>query len=841
MALLLVPALMSAGRASEPVPQVVADEVDLSAEQVRFFESQIRPLLAERCFKCHGPDKQNGGLRLDARSGALHGGETGPAVVPGRPDESLLVEAIEYRSLEMPPSGRLPDDEIALLTGWIAAGAVWPDTGELPIRASSGELTDADRSYWAFQPPLAAEPPDVAESAAALRAAGVGYDDWSRGPIDQFVLATLRDAGLAPSPAADRITLLRRVHQDLTGLPPTPDDVDRFLSDETPEAYARVVDGLLASPRYGEHQARLWLDLVRYAESDGYKQDTYRPTAWRYRDYVIQSFNDDKPYDRFLAEQIAGDELEPDNPEARIATGFYRNGIYEYNQRDARGQWRDQLNDVTETFGDVFLAMSVGCARCHDHKFDPILQTDYYRLQAFFAGLSFYDGPFVSREDQRAHVEALQAWLDATADVRARIGEFTRDRYAGIEKAAIGKFSPDLQALWHRPVEERVPGDEQIIELLRLQVQEEINNFPKTLKGEALERWDALHAELAAFDSLKPQDLPATRLATEIGPAAPAVMVPDRPRLGPQPPGFLSVLDSAQADVVPLPQSPGTTGRRAALAQWLTSPEHPLTARIIVNRIWQMHFGRGLVATSSDFGRLSEPPTHPELLDALAVQLKDGGWRLKSLHREIVLSATYRQAGVAGQDAQSPRLRLASQVDPENRWLWRAPLRRLAAEQIRDAALLVSGELDLAAGGEGGDHAGVRRSIYTKVIRNRRDPLQDVFDYPERIASVAERHVTTTPTQALLMANGDWVAQRAERFASRIVRDVPGGDDSRVRRAYQLAYGRSPTAVELERAAAYLFEEGRQTDPEREEPAIPAALVDLCHVLLNSSEFVYID
>jgi len=349
-----------------------------TADQLKYFETHVRPLLVEKCYRCHSDQKQSGQLRVDSREGLLLGGESGPAVVEGHLEESLLLEAVNYKSLQMPPDSKLSDEQIEHLTRWVEMGAPWP-AGEkvAPSRSPGREISDEDRHYWAFQPVKRVDPPQVEG------------DAWSRTEVDRFILAKLKEAQLEPAPGANRVTLARRVSLDLTGLPPSPQMMDAFLSDTSDTAYETLVDQLLASPRYGEQMARSWLDLVRYAESDGYKQDTYRPNSWRYRDYVIQAFNSDKPYDRFVMEQLAGDEIDPHNPEALAATGYWRNGIYEYNQRDAAVQWRAILEDVTETTADAFLGLGLGCAKCHDHKFDPLLQKDYYRLQAFMCNISF--------------------------------------------------------------------------------------------------------------------------------------------------------------------------------------------------------------------------------------------------------------------------------------------------------------------------------------------------------------------------------------------------------------------------------------------------------------------
>src|SRR4051812_38727198 len=389
-----------------------------SKEQVRFFEEKVRPILAENCYKCHGSEKQKGNLRLDIREAVFAGGESGPVIVPGKPSESPLVEAIKWESLEMPPTGKLKDDDIATLTEWIRLGAPMPTdhgahTAAL-VRKTRGVITDEDRQWWAFRPIKQSSAPTLARSASEGNA---GHN-----PIDAFIAARLQAEGLLPAPEADRRTLIRRLSFDLLGLPPSPQETDAYLADDSPDAYEKLVDRLLANPHHGEHWARHWLDLVRYAESDGYKLDTYREPTYHYRDYVIRSFNSDKPYSQFALEQLAGDETAPDDPDALIATMYLRLGIYEYNQRDVRNQWSIILNDVTDVTADVFLGMGLSCARCHDHKFDPILQKDYYRLQAFFAPILWRENvPAAPAAEQAAYHQQLAIWEEATADIRRQL------------------------------------------------------------------------------------------------------------------------------------------------------------------------------------------------------------------------------------------------------------------------------------------------------------------------------------------------------------------------------------------------------------------------------------
>ncbi len=740
----------------------------LPAEQVRFFESKVRPLLAEQCWKCHGPKAQKGKLRLDSLGAMLAGGESGAALVVGKPDESLLMEAVRYESFEMPPGKKLSAEEIETLATWVKLGTPWP--GSAGVAAPPAEkpkgFTDEDRQWWAFQPLRREAPPDFANDGAVATLART----WVKNDIDRFVLARLSDNTLSPSPEANRETLIRRLSFDLIGLPPSPQEVDAFVNDSAPNAYERLVDRLLDSPRYGERWARHWLDLVRYADSDGYRIDHYRPNAWRYRDYVIQSLNDDKPYDRFVQEQLAGDEMFPDNPEALTATGYLRHGIYEYNNRDVRGQWDIILNELTDTTGDVFLGLGMQCARCHDHKFDPILQRDYFRLRAFFEPLLLRDDQIaLTAEQLQAAQAAAKGWDVQTAELRERLAKLEDPYRERGRREAIRRFPEDIQQMIGKPglvsgkslvagqaadgANARTPREHQLAELAWRQVDFEYGRIDDKFKPQDKEAILALRRELAKFDEQRPPPLPVVYSASDVGPVAPPRVIPKK-RIEVEP-GFLTLLDEvsgkaltaggaagAATSALPLKPLSHSTGRRSALARWISRADNPLSTRVIVNRVWQFHFGRGLVANSSDFGRLGEPPTHPELLDWLTAQFLDCGWRMKPLHRLIVTSATYRQS------TAHPQFADYMLIDPTNRWHWRADTRRLDAEQIRDAILAVTGRLEvggtaLAAGPASpdqdqnprlaprGSHNGgpgvspdqPRRSIYTRVMRNARELL----------------------------------------------------------------------------------------------------------------------
>jgi mono/diheme cytochrome c family protein len=770
-------------------------------------EKRAVAILERACADCHShaAKKMKGGLALDSRAALLEGGDTGAAIIPGDTEKSLLVKAIRYadEDLAMPPKGkRLPAEDVATLEAWIKAGAPWQAkasnaealTGR-PAR-KPGVITEADRGWWSFQPLAQVEPPKAA----------LGDSGWAKNDVDRFIAARLSDAGLAPAPQADRATLIRRVTFTLTGLPPTPEEVAAFVADQAPDAYEKLVDRLLANPAYGEHWARHWLDLVRYADSDGFRIDHYRPDAYRYRDYVVRSLNSDKPYDRFVQEQLAGDELFPDQPEALVATGYLRHWSYEYNNRDVVTQRDNILVDLTDTTADVFMGLGLGCARCHDHKFDPLLQKDYFRLRAFFEPLVPRDDLTATTAAERAaHTKAMATWEAKTADVRGKITDLEAPYRVKAEKSALDKFPPETQEIWAKSAKERTPQEAIYADLVQRQVQYELDRLMTYVKADEKPKLIALQQELTALEKDKPKALPIAFAATDVGPTAPPTMIPRKTAMGVIAPGYPTILSADPANV---PAASATsTNRRATLARWLTEETNPLTARVLVNRVWQYHFGAGLAINSSDFGMLGEPPSHPALLDWLSRRFIAEGWSLKKLHRQLLLSATWQQS------ATNPQAEAARLKDPENRLHWRSGTRRLGAEAIRDAVLSVTGEIDLDHGGPGVDGAKARRSLYVKVQRNRRDALLDVFDVAEGFSSTASRNITTTPRQSLLLFNGEWALARARAFAARLMKDVQGSGGEavakRITRAYQLAYGRAPTAVELAEASAFL---GAQKD-----------------------------
>jgi mono/diheme cytochrome c family protein len=719
------------------------------------YVSRIEPLLSQNCHKCHGPDHQKGGLRLDRRDAALRGGDSSDHVlVPGKSAKSDLIARLKSSDPDvmMPPKGkRIPPDQIALLAAWIDAGAVWPDSTAAAAPVVPGRaITAEQRAYWAFQPIRRPEIPKVRHA------------DRVRTPIDAFILARLEREGLEPAPEASKSDLIRRVTYDLTGLPPTPQELDAFLQDPAPDAYERLVDRLLASPHYGERWAQHWLDVVRFGESEGFEYDTPVGNLWRYRDYVIRSFNADKPYDRFVREQVAGDEIDPQSQEALIAAGFHRLGPVRRNagNQEVASSRNEVLTDRTDIIGAAFLGVTLGCARCHDHKFDPILQKDYYRLQAFLAATDEQNISLATPEDEAAYKEKTAHLQEQIVPLKKRL------------KTAQGEERIQLEAQIDQLEDLKPPA---------LPAINTVHDLPEPTKIHVLRRgeWD--------------------KKGDPVGMRFPTVLISDT--------------------VQELPLS--TPNPRVQLATWLTDPAHPLTPRVLVNRVWLHHFGTGLVKTTNDFGINGEKPSNPELLDFLATAFVDGGWRLKPLHKLILMSATYRQAYATAETAK------ALAKDPDNRWLWRFDRRRLSAEELRDSMLAASGTLNPAMGGpsifvpvdpelvnalykpkqwevthDKEEHH--RRSIYLVAKRNLRLPSMEVFDQPTLNSSCGRRECSTHAPQALELLNGSMSNPLAAAFAERITREAGASPAAQIDLAFRLAAGRSPRADEKRLAEEFL-------------------------------------
>jgi len=771
-----------------PAVSVRADD----AAALEFFEKKVRPVLVSNCYTCHSAEtKPSGGLRVDDRHGLLAGGNRGPAVVPGDPDKSLLLRAVTHtdKRLKMPPEQPLTEEEIAVLKVWIENGAVWP-APKIPadLQKPKEEYEQLRREHWAWQPLLKAAVPEVQDTA------------WPRDELDRFILSRLEREGLAPVGDADRRTLIRRLTFDLTGVPPTPDEVDAFVNDQSVNAVETVVDRLLASPAFGERWGRHWLDVARYAESTGSARNLPYPHAWRYRDYVIDAFNKDKPYDDFIREQIAGDLLPAESEEERrehlIATGFLALGVKDVNQRFKVRFIMDNIDEQIDTVTRSVLALTVSCARCHDHKFDPVPTSDYYALAGIFhstdhcaglrnqmggSGLAYYQPNLLlvlreSGEPTPEMAEKIEAAKKAVQEARAEF-ERLRDSKEGGEKTKNGR--PKRQV--------------------------------------ARQKWNRLQAELTALTD------PASIGEVALGVREAAVVGDteirlrgEAEKLGPVVPrGFLSLLEIPDAR----PVNPQQSGR-LELAEWLTSPQNPLTQRVIVNRVWKHLFGRGLVTTVDNFGVTGDTPTHPELLDHLATRFVADGWSIKRLVRTIVLSRTYQLSSETGASQRS--------VDPDNRLLWRHSPRRLDAEEIRDAMLASAGVLDqqrphgspaqdlkvielrnngpeatrLANAAASSRH----RSVYLPLLRGLTPTSLEVFDFAEQGLVTGQRDTTTVAPQALYLLNDPLVRSLSETLARRLLQHEELDDAARIGLAWRLTLLRSPSSAEVERTRSFLVD-----------------------------------
>ena len=818
---------------------VTAQAQGPAREQAQFFERQVKPILRENCFKCHG-DRKNpkGGLRLTSRSGLIQGGETGPAVSLGEPQKSLLLAAINYKGYGMPPSGKLPREQIEILTKWVKMGLPWPsetvtESATVEPAPEPPQVTAETRQHWSFQ--RVNRPKPVPVSAA----------EWVRNPIDAFVLARLEAAGLRPAKPAPRTELLRRAYYDLTGLPPDPEDVKAFLADKSAKAFERVVDRLLESPHYGERWARHWLDLVRYAESNSYERDGTKPFVWRYRDYVIRAFNDDKPYDQFVREQLAGDEMAPGTRDAIIATGYYRLGTWQDEPVDPIQELYEDLDDIVRTTGEVFLGITIGCARCHDHKLDPIPQRDYYRFLAFFRN--------IRRFGVRAHKTVLAASMRTIGSAEQHQRYNTAVKQHQAQLADNRKQLGQLERKLRRDLVS-VERDEWKTESARIEIAKK--RIGKLISQREFDHFVALNKRRDDLRRFKPPGLDQALCVKEHGRDCPPTRVLVRGNAhvpgAEVVPGFLSVLTDEDPQIDLPPEGVASTGRRTALASWLVDQAHPLTARVMANRIWQFHFGRGIVRSPNDFGLQGAAPTHPRLLDWLAAELVDGGWRMKRLHRLIMLSNTYQMSSRPDDAALA--------IDPGNDLFWRFDMRRLSAEEIRDSILAANGSLNrkkmfgpsiypnipaevLAGQSRPGADWGtsspqdvVRRSIYIHVKRSLVVPMIANFDGADTDASCPVRFTTTQPTQALGMLNSTFINQQGRIFAEYLLAVAGVDPAAQVELALWRVLQRPPIATEIERGRALLA--GLR---ERFELTAEDALTHFCLTALNLNEFMYLD
>ena len=927
---------------------------DTAAEQEAFFESQVRPLLVAHCVECHGADDQSGELRLDRRSAIDRGGASGPIVVPGDPDKSRLVTAIRYgdSKLQMPPDGKLPAEAIDTLTAWVRRGAHWPadpagdDAATVP---PAQRIAEFQKSHWSYQPIVAHAPPAVRDTA------------WPRQPIDAFVLARLEGAGLAPNPQADRRALIRRAFFTLTGLPPTYEEVEAFAADESADAFPRLVDRLLDSRHYGERWARHWLDIARYADTTGYfagNRDTRYPHAYTYRDYVIDAFNDDVPFDRFILEQIAADRLDlpPERSEALAAMGFLTVG------RRFMNRQHDIIDDRIDVVTRGFLGLGVACARCHDHKYDPVPTADYYSLYGVFASSHEpEDLPLLGDPRANPQYEAflaaqaekqkeVDAWVDGRrvaieAELRSRVADYL-EYFAKIlppadanrveKQGQRGPLRPRAITRWQKYLQDHAKAPHPVWTVWHRLAALGPDNFRDkaaallhddganpwlaevhagllaSLKNEPPESMVALAARIgglleavdAKWREARKADAAITRLPDDGDETLCAVLVAADSPVQLDAAATVTLLDQGESGThntmlgkvksveVTHPGAPGrgmvmrdnerphepvvfrrgqpenrgdrvprrflqvlsevdggqpfTLGSgRLELARAIASPKNPLTARVIVNRIWQHHFGTGLVPTPSDFGVRGEPPSHPELLDHLAAEFMADGWSIKRLQRRIMLSATWQQASTVRADA--------AEKDPENRLLWHVPRRRLEFEPLRDRMLMAAGTLDLSVGGRSVmiHEDATRRGLYAYMDREDVPGLLAAFDVPSPDASQAARSETTVPQQSLYLLNSGFVIRQADAVA--VKTEAAATPDERVRALYRRVLARDPDAAEADLALRFVTEasgtgpssstapDGATTGEAAPSPSAINPWVQLAQVLLSCNEFAFVD
>lgn len=933
------------GSAITWLPSVEGREQAATPDQTEFFEKKIRPLIAAKCQKCHSADAQVAGLDMSSAEGFARGGESGALINKDKPEESRLLKVIGYNeSLKMPPSGKLKEDEIEAITTWVKMGAPWPGTTTVaataktwPKNSSVRSFTDDEKNWWAFQPIRDFAPPQVKNSA------------WVKSPIDNFVLAKLEEKGLKPAAPADKLTLLRRATFDLTGLPPTTKEMNDFLADHSPDAFKKVVDRLLSSPRYGERWGRHWLDVARYADSTGNDEDHRYPHAWKYRDYVIQAFNDDLPYDQFVREQLAGDLLPAaDGSEVNrrgiIATGFLALGAKAIAQQDKVKMLYDVYDEQVDVTSKAFLGLTMACARCHNHKFDPILTKDYYAMTAMFAGTKSFSNweshvsvPLEKPLVPKAEFAKYQAAKKELAEKDKRVKLATEIITDSIKEPLVKQHAPRLAdfmlaarkvyqngaKLEEVAAQTRLPADllKKWIEYLKPSDKvrgylnewndakpEKLNEValayqtrfqkrfaewearvtewrpkyqkalaenkslpgkptleagedrfyddvyfgggpfsisPKDKKNFTADQWTSLEALRKESEALKKAAPPEPDMACAVEDGEPVkqkvFIRGDYNSHGDDaPPSFPAILEKYDT-------KPGFTGSgRLQFAQWLTRPEHPLTSRVMVNRVWSWHFGEGLVRTPDNFGKMGEKPSHPELLDYLARQFVQNGYSTKSLHRLIMLSSTYQMA------SDNPS---AFEPDPDNRLLSRFNRRRLSIEEMRDGLLLIDGTIDFTMGGSLQSGRGTdgetsqgrlsvnpetlkRRSVYIPLRRANLPTLLNLFDFGDATTMTGKRQLTNVATQALFWLNSQFLTEGSTKVAQSLLVSEAKNDATRLATAYLLILNRKADQSEIDAGIKYLENFKQKFAGDKAEQK---AWQSYCRILMASNDFIYVD
>lgn len=839
LAVVAVPALLAV---SAMLPACSADESarhDFTKQQITMFREQVLPILEDNCLKCHSGEHPKGELNMTTREGFLKGGESGPAVDLENHEDSYVINAVRYEGLDMPPSGPLSPQKVKIIERWVQQGLPWPaDLHEIEFEAEAGppQVTAENKQFWSFQPVKETAVPEV--------------ETAGNNAIDAFLRARLTARGLSVSPPAAPQELVRRMHYDLLGLPPSPEFVaawsQKIDSGGTlnQKAIAALTDELLASPHYGEQWGRHWLDLVRYAETNSYERDGAKPHVWRYRDYVIDAFNTDKPYSQFIREQLAGDELDEVTADSMVATGFYRLGRWDDEPADPKLAFYDDIDDIVTTTSQTFLGLTVNCARCHDHKIDPIPQRDYYRMVAFFRnvrryGVRGHDSVLdasvaeINRPaDPKVYEAAMTRYNNDTRDAKDRMAKIEKLVWDDLQEVEKEDFQYDMNKL---PILQKRVGT--------LLNDRQFNNFRNQfnrLKQLRSKKPTGLASALCVKEDIRGNK--STHILTRGNPHAAAEEVT---------PGFPSILSPPEPTIPQPAEGAKTSGRRRVLADWIASGDNPLTARVMVNRIWQFHFGRGIVRTSSDFGFQGAKPTHPELLDWLAAEFVKNGWSVKAMHRLIMSSAAYQMSSKPNEQAWA--------VDPTNELFWRFDMRRLSAEEVRDTILWVNNTLnsekmygpsiytdipDAVKAGQSRPGSGwgrsspedeTRRSIYIHVKRSLLDPLIESFDFADTDQTCPVRFVTTQPTQALSMMNSEFILLQAEKFA-RYVATEKTDSTARVQLALSRAMQRQPTKTEIQRGLD-LITSLKENDGMNDQDALKY----LCLVALNLNELMYLD
>lgn len=788
---------------------VVCAQDAIASERTIDFARQVQPILAKHCYACHGPDEAEGGLQFTSKEAAFAELDSGShAIVAGKPGESevfkRLIAEDEYERMPA-EADPLLSEEIQIIRKWIEQGAPWHE-------------------HWGFSKPRIADAPKVDNA------------QWNRNPIDQFIYKQLKNSGLKPNRKSDKRTLIRRATYDLTGLPPTFQEVEAFLNDNSADAWEKLIDRLLDSPHYGERWGRHWLDLVRYAETNSYELDGPKPFAWKYRDYVIKAFNDDKPYDQFVREQIAGDELEEVTVETMTATGFYRLGIFDNAPADRTLARADELDDIVTTISQVFLGLTINCARCHDHKIDPISQADYYKMVSFVSDVEPYD----QKGRNISHDVSLPELRNKFAKLNEEVDEWNAELLV-VEQRGIVKMSAEDQ----RKTEGR-----QRKQVLREKLKDYLSDEDWKLRQSLTKNINANRKAIKEFPNRETvlgvaranPNPPVTRVLFRGNPHVPQNEVS---------PGFPELFQS-EPPKIPRPKSDAkTAGRRKVLAAWITSPENRMTARVMANRVWQFHFGRGIVRSSNNFGQLGSPPTHPELLDYLAAQFAQNGWKLKALHKMIMTSQAYQMSSSMNESGFAK--------DPGNDLFWRFDVRRLSAEEVRDSLLAISGSLNpklygpsfyealpqevlsrQSQPGKGwstsSEEERNRRSIYIHVKRSLLTPMLSVFDLPDTDRSCEARFTTLQPGQALSLLNSEFVHTQAKRLATRINQMSDGSARQKLAAAFKCVYARNATQEEIEDLVELIRK--LETDHKKS----PDESFELaCLSMLNWNEFIFVD